>query len=152
MKLYIGTRFAEGLEVIVRDTTTGKQYPLALRLDLFNHSPTGFECGYGGSGPAQLALAILADLIGPAEPPCECAYCGSKMNGKACSEAECGWDFREEEHKFAVRFHQDFKRDVVARLPHEQDPVGPCFVLRSPVLMDWVEARKFELKKSFMQL
>ena len=23
--------------------------------------PTGFEWGYGGSGPAQLALAILAD-------------------------------------------------------------------------------------------
>jgi len=26
---------------------------------VWNHSPTGFECGYGGSGPAQLALAIL---------------------------------------------------------------------------------------------
>ncbi len=25
------------------------------------HSPTGFEWGYGGSGPADLALAILAD-------------------------------------------------------------------------------------------
>lgn len=35
--------------------------PLELRLDLWNHSPTGFEWGYGGSGPAQLALAILAD-------------------------------------------------------------------------------------------
>ena len=26
-----------------------------------NHSPTGFAWGYGGSGPAQLALAILMD-------------------------------------------------------------------------------------------
>lgn len=26
-----------------------------------NHSPDGFEWGYGGSGPAQLALAILLD-------------------------------------------------------------------------------------------
>jgi len=26
---------------------------------LRNHSPDGFEFGYGGSGPAQLALAIL---------------------------------------------------------------------------------------------
>ncbi len=34
------------------------------RLDLFNHSPTGFAWGYGGSGPAQLALAILADCLG----------------------------------------------------------------------------------------
>ena len=38
--------------------------PLPLRLDLWNHSPTGFEFGYGGSGPAQLALAILADHLG----------------------------------------------------------------------------------------
>lgn len=28
-------------------------------LRLFNHSPTGFSWGYGGSGPAQLALALL---------------------------------------------------------------------------------------------
>jgi hypothetical protein len=36
---------------------------LPLRLDLDNHSPTGFEWGYGGSGPAQLALALLADVL-----------------------------------------------------------------------------------------
>lgn len=34
------------------------------RTDLANHSPTGFSWGYGGSGPAQLALAILADSMG----------------------------------------------------------------------------------------
>ena len=38
--------------------------PLSPRTDLYNHSPTGFEFGYAGSGPAQLALAILADCIG----------------------------------------------------------------------------------------
>jgi hypothetical protein len=37
---------------------------LDLRLDLANHSPTGFCWGYGGSGPAQAALAILADYFG----------------------------------------------------------------------------------------
>lgn len=37
--------------------------PLEPRLDLYNHSPTGFEWGYGGSGPAQLALAILAKYL-----------------------------------------------------------------------------------------
>jgi hypothetical protein len=31
---------------------------------LRNHSPTGFNWGYGGSGPAQLALAILLDHFG----------------------------------------------------------------------------------------
>lgn len=33
------------------------------RLDLRNHSPTGFEWSYGGSGPAQLALALLVDAL-----------------------------------------------------------------------------------------
>ena len=34
------------------------------RQELRNHSPTGFEWGYSGSGPAQLALAILAEHLG----------------------------------------------------------------------------------------
>ena len=29
--------------------------------ELWNHSPDGFNWGYGGSGPAQLALALLLD-------------------------------------------------------------------------------------------
>jgi hypothetical protein len=29
---------------------------------VINHSPTGFAWGYGGSGPAQLALALLLEL------------------------------------------------------------------------------------------
>ena len=58
MKLYTGRRSKETLMVIV----DGK--PLNPRYDLLNHSPTGFEWGYGGSGPAQLALAIVADYLG----------------------------------------------------------------------------------------
>ena len=38
--------------------------PLAPSLKLVNHSPTGFAWGYGGSGPSQLALAILLDSLG----------------------------------------------------------------------------------------
>lgn len=37
--------------------------PLPVRLDLRNHSPTGFQWGYGGSGLAQLVLALLADHL-----------------------------------------------------------------------------------------
>lgn len=36
-------------------------YNLDPRLDLRNHSPTGISWGYEGSGPAQFALALLAD-------------------------------------------------------------------------------------------
>ena len=58
MKTYEGHR--QGYAVIV--TVDGRR--LNPRLDLWNHSPTGFEWGYGGSGPAQLALALLADRLG----------------------------------------------------------------------------------------
>lgn len=34
---------------------------------LFNHSPSGFEWGYAGSGPSQLALAMLLDFCGDPE-------------------------------------------------------------------------------------
>lgn len=30
---------------------------------LRNHSPDGFEAGYPGSGPAQLALAIMMEVL-----------------------------------------------------------------------------------------
>lgn len=39
-------------------------YPLQERQDLINHSPTGIAWGYGGSGPAQCAFAILMDYLG----------------------------------------------------------------------------------------
>jgi Family of unknown function (DUF6166) len=62
MKTYIGKRI-DG-RCIVRVSEPGKRLrPLRPRLDLYNHSPTGFEWGYGGSGPAQLALALLADVL-----------------------------------------------------------------------------------------
>lgn len=37
--------------------------PLPSQL-LHNHSPDGFNWGYGGSGPSQLALAVLLELTG----------------------------------------------------------------------------------------
>ena len=38
--------------------------PLDPRLDLVNHASTGFSWGYLGSGPAQLALALVAHHTG----------------------------------------------------------------------------------------
>ena len=54
---------------------------------IIHHSPTGFEFGYGGSGPADLALSILAD------------YFGEQPTDKAVYHGRCKcW-----------RPHQDFK-------------------------------------------
>ena len=58
MKTYVGT-IDQG-----DSTVTVNGQPLSPRFDLYNHSPTGFAWGYEGSGPAQLALAILAHCAG----------------------------------------------------------------------------------------
>lgn len=44
-------------------TVTCNDKPLDLHLDLADHSPMGFEWGYNGSGPKQLALAMLAEAF-----------------------------------------------------------------------------------------
>lgn len=81
LRTYEGLRRGHHVDVSVNGRL------LNARLDLWNHSPSGFEWGYGGSGPAQLALALLADHLGDDEK--------------------------------AVRLHQEFKRKVIASLPHD---------------------------------
>ena len=61
MKTYTGERTENGCAVVVSED--GGCRGLDPRFDLRNHSPTGFEWGYGGSGPAQLALALAADVL-----------------------------------------------------------------------------------------
>ncbi|HEC66591.1 MAG TPA: hypothetical protein ENI23_15050 [bacterium] len=63
-KLYIANRTKENGVTVEVGISGQLSIPLKLRLDLYNHSPDGFEWGYGGSGPTQLALALLADFMG----------------------------------------------------------------------------------------
>ncbi|MEX0760388.1 MAG: DUF6166 domain-containing protein [Tistlia sp.] len=58
MKTYQGDRTIDGLAV----TVDGR--PLDQRTDLLLLSRNGFEWGYEGPEPAQLALALLADHWG----------------------------------------------------------------------------------------
>lgn len=68
MKHYSGIRRGfpdrRGEAVVTIHETGRPPRPLDPRLDLRNHSPTGCEWGYAGSGPAQLALALAADTLG----------------------------------------------------------------------------------------
>lgn len=70
MKTYVG-KFESGEYQVIIEDSDGKgrinYRALPLRLDLVNKSPTGFSWGYGGSGPAQLSLALLADAVGDEE-------------------------------------------------------------------------------------
>ena len=94
----------EGPEVLVQENDWGVPWPPAPLLHIPYHSPTGFEWGYGGSGPADLALAILAHYLGEQEAVRRCLERGD----------------RDEENKpLSLRLHQDFKWAIVARLPRE---------------------------------
>lgn len=65
---YIGHRSATGCSVVALHSGPKPgmthEEPLDPRLDLISKSPTGLDWGYSGSGPAQLALAILAHCVG----------------------------------------------------------------------------------------
>jgi hypothetical protein len=92
--LGVGTGTHEGwLEHTALVVTVNGQ-PLDPRLDFENRSPTGFECGYVGSGPRQLAIAILAD------------YLGDRFLG--------------DESKAALLSYY-FMSDVIAQLPRDRD-------------------------------
>ncbi|MDP2729156.1 MAG: DUF6166 domain-containing protein [Dehalococcoidales bacterium] len=65
MSIYRGYRYQEvGSLVVAKD---GQPLSPKPSQKLFNHSPDGFQWGYGGSGPAQLSLALLLDVTGDDE-------------------------------------------------------------------------------------
>lgn len=60
MAIYKGSRWIQGTEYR-HVTKDGRELHPTASQKLWNHSPDGFEWGYQGSGPAQLALAILLE-------------------------------------------------------------------------------------------
>lgn len=61
---YVGTIIKDGdIADVDRIVTNGDGKEISPRFDIINHSHTGFCWGYYGSGPAQLALAILCDYL-----------------------------------------------------------------------------------------
>ena len=74
MKIYKGIRLLpkEGYTASIKVTVNGK----SLKHHII-HSPDGFNWGYAGSGPADLALSILWDLL--EEEPSKPLYMGFKF-------------------------------------------------------------------------
>lgn len=85
---------------------------------LVHHSPDGYEWGYGGSGPADLALNILHLFL---PPDCDAEDAVPLWRGRCSSMA---W-----------RWHQDFKRQYVAALP----PEGGVIYARE--IVAWIRVR-----------
>lgn len=108
-----------GSTVVVVDDN-GNERDLPPRLDLFNHSPSGFSWGYSGSGPAQLALAILAhhlkhvDKDRLIELKAKLGY--SEYSLEDSPPVLEKWTWAE---WVAVRFHQPLKAKLISGLPQE---------------------------------
>jgi hypothetical protein len=76
----------------------GKSYvSLPLYITWVNHSPTGFEWGYYGSGPSQLAYAIMHRYF---------------VYGMGLSD--------EEAHERASKLYMQFKRDVIGVIRNDK--------------------------------
>ena len=92
-KTYRGYRMQDrGVVEVITDNGSGqKEYrELPLYLEIENHSPSGFNWGYAGSGPSQLALALLYDVTGKAEVAL-IAHQGFKHDGIAKLPTEEDW-------------------------------------------------------------
>ena len=74
---FMGYRYASGPVVLYEDFD-GAEHTLPLCLEVDNHSPTGFEWGYAGSGPHQLALAILCGVTDAAT--------AERLHGRFCAD------------------------------------------------------------------
>ena len=84
--------------------TTGET--LDPRNDLSNHSPDGVEWGYAGSGPAQLALGILAHHFEDSK--------NHLWFGEACSP-------RTPAEHLALKYYQQFKFHRITPLSQDDD-------------------------------
>ncbi len=157
MKRYVGISQNPGLVTVLEEVSssellvsgpqpetrnqrpeTVKRYLLPKMLELRNHSPTGFNWGYAGSGPCQLALAILADHFGPAPAPAVCEYCGSPfVDGKCAEVRDCGnrWAISDK-YTEALRLYQRFKFEVIARLDRDR------FELTTPQIEAWLASQQ----------
>ncbi len=66
-RVYVGVRTGDGPgDTAVYVEQGGCRWPLR---HVVHHSPSGLSWGYGGSGPADTALSILADALGERPTP-----------------------------------------------------------------------------------
>lgn len=101
MKTYVGKRLNPSektlseVAVYVLDHSTGTRQPLRHRVQ---HSPDGFNWGYAGSGPADLARSLLADVLG--RPPHPSVY--QRFNGLHVQKWGDDWQMNDEAIKAEV--------------------------------------------------
>ena len=119
MKTYTIRRQPEGKLVCSVMRPADEKQPHNIHSNLFHlvyHSPDGFETGYSGSGPAELALSILAD----------------HFNERAALRPAAG-----RLHCWAL--HQQFKEHFIA--PNQLEP-GEEYTITTEAIDEWLQAKK----------
>lgn len=120
MKIYEVSRDEGGqVRAHVRDDARGIRRTLK---HCVVHSPTGFETGYGGSGPADLALSILADHFGVPAARVE-RWAFSLATRKKDTAASQVWDL-----------HQAFKRDFICA---SHLGAGQTYTINEQAIIAW---------------
>lgn len=140
MRSYKGHRDQQGaLHVTVTDASSAIR-ALPTRLDLARHSPTGFEVGYAGSGPAQLALAILADALNAArEPEAVVTVLGTLLRAQlaflsiALIDRDLHTDRRQDADTVALRLYQQFKFERLVSLDRDS------WTITNDDVRQWIE-------------
>ena len=97
------------------------------------HSPDGFECGYGGSGPSDLAASILAEHYEVSTSVLEDTAHGKRDNALS---------------KEILRMHQDFKIAFVAPIVIDE---GEEAIIRDEDISDWVvqhSVKQFKMERA----
>ncbi len=67
MKIFKGKKTPDGCIVELDNEGYTTQLSLEKSLQVVDHSPDGYQCGYSGSGTAQLAAAILNEVTDDSE-------------------------------------------------------------------------------------
>jgi hypothetical protein len=100
-------------QAVVLNLSEHRRLSLERSLDLVNHSPSGFEWGYSGSGPAQLACALLLDYYDDEQFAREhyIAFRNQVVSQLECDGAAACWHLPGEEIDAAMATLTD---DVVA--------------------------------------
>jgi hypothetical protein len=119
-KRYYGTRTADGVTVAVTLIDRRQRTRVRPLRHIPVHSPAGFDWGYHGSGPADLALAVLVDHLHE-RPPRRGWLAGTRFSRWAADSR-------------AFRHHQLFKREIVAQFAEEWE-------LEDEDIATWLAAR-----------
>jgi len=121
MKIYFGTISPTGEKSVTVRTLSKRDQQVLSDEPLHHvsyHSPDGFEWGYGGGGPADLALAILSDHLEEEHGRVSQKDIYRPVNGLL--------------HP-ALKLHQKFKSAFVARFARDE-----VWVLNSEHIHSWL--------------